>query len=245
MTTRAQRRHPDRHFARAAVLATLSAGTWPAPFGHSLAGFLRADAMRVDPWVCRPEGGTIFVESGPRIAETRTQIVHAFLASESFTQAQWLVMVDSDMVFTHDDLHDLLERADAVERPILGGLCFAGRSTETMYPTLYKAYRPFQDAPLDITKLRDYPEDQLVEVDATGAAFLAVHRSVFTKMADAFPGAYPWFVEGHVDKFGRPFGEDVSFCLRARSLGIPIHVDTRIKVGHVKTTILNEEAYRP
>lgn len=242
---RAERRHPDRHFARAAVLSTLSAGTWPAAFGQSLASFMRADAMRVSPWVCRPEGGTIIVQGGPRIAETRTRIVQSFLDSEAFAQAQWLVMVDSDMVFTHDDVHDLLERADAVERPIMAGLCFAGQSIETMYPTIYRAYRPFPDAPLEIEKVRDYPQDTIVSCDATGAAFMAVHRSVLVKMAEAFPGPYPWFVEGHQDKHGRPFGEDIAFCLRARSLGYPIHVDTRIKVGHVKQVTLTEELFTP
>lgn len=241
---RAERRHPDRHYARAAVFATLSAGTWPAAFGASLAGFLRADAMRVEPWVCRPEGGTLLAQSGPRIAETRTRIVTQFLDSEPLARAQWLVMVDSDMVFTHDDVHDLLERADPVERPILGGLCFAGQSVDTMWPTLYRATRPTPGGPIDMEKIRDYPAGQMVEVDATGAAFLVVHRGVLERMREAFPGAYPWFVEGHVDSWGRPHGEDIAFCLRAKSLGYPVHVDTRVRVGHVKQIILTEELYR-
>lgn len=240
---RAERRHPDRHYARAAVLSTLSAGTWPAAFGQSLASFMRADAMLEEPWVCRPEGGTIMVESGPRIAETRTRIVETFLDADQFARAQWLVMADSDMVFTPGDVHALLERADPAERPIMGALAFAGRSIGSMYPTLYRAFRPKADGPIDIDKWCDYPQDQVVSVDATGAAFLVVHRSVLAKMRDAFPGAYPWFVEGHTDRSGRPFGEDIAFCLRARSLGYPIHVDTRVKVGHVKQVILTEDQF--
>ena len=245
MTTRAERRHPDRHYAQAAVFSTLSAGVWAASFGESVANFMRADAMRVDPWVCRPEGGTLMAQSGPRIAETRTKIVQTFLDAEPFARAQWLVMVDSDMVFSHDDLHDLLERADPDERPILGGLCFAGQSPDTMYPTIYRCFRPYPDAPLDITHVRDYPVDQLVSCDATGGAFMVVHRKVLADMRERFAGPYPWFVEGHQDKHNRPVGEDIAFCLRARALDYPVHVDTRIKIGHVKQVVLNEGMFTP
>lgn len=256
-STRAQRRHPDRHLDHAAVLATLSAGSHASLTADSIASTMRQDGTRPERerWFARDSGGTIFIISGPRIAETRSQIVDKFLGEDCFAKASWLVMVDADMVFDGADVFALLDAADPVERPIVGGLCFAGYTPDTMYPTIYVADRD-DDGRLDIDKVRDYPRDQLVRCHATGAAFVAVHRSVFEAMRrphdqggfgtlpNGAPNPYPWFVEGHTDRHGRPFGEDIAFCLRAGALGFPVHVHTGIKVGHHKSIILTEELYQ-
>src|SRR5229473_1277735 len=44
-----------------------------------------------------------------------------------------------------------------------------------------------------------------------------------------------------VSAIGAPLalmGEDLTFCLRAGAAGIPVHVHTGVKVGHMKTTML-------
>ncbi len=56
-----------------------------------------------------------------------------------------------------------------------------------------------------------------------------------------FPAAYPWFQETHVKHL--PVGEDITFCIRAGALGIPVHVDTSIKVGHEKPFIGGERQF--
>ena len=33
-------------------------------------------------------------------------------------------------------------------------------------------------------------------------------------------------------------GEDLTFCLQLGALGIPVHVATGVKAGHMKTTML-------
>src|SRR5690606_5921285 len=40
---------------------------------------------------------------------------------------EWLFMVDADMGFMPDALDRLVAAADPVERPVIGGLCFAQR----------------------------------------------------------------------------------------------------------------------
>ena len=40
------------------------------------------------------------------------------------------------------------------------------------------------------------------------------------------------------------FGEDLSFCLRARELGAEIWCDSTIKLGHVGTAVYDEDSYR-
>lgn len=257
VSTRAARRHPDRHLSRAAVLATLSPGTMSSFAAESIAATMLADGRlpESERRFSIDYGGTIMTVSGPRIAETRSQIVDTFLQSDVFERASWLVMVDSDMVFRPEDVFELLDTCDPVERPIVGGLCFAGITPETMYPTIYVASRAEGDDKFDVDKVLEYPRDQVVKCHATGAAFIAIHRNVFLHMlrpfdkggfgtlADGTPNPYPWFVEGHTDTKGRPFGEDISFCLRAGALGYPVHVDTRRKIGHHKSIVLTEDLY--
>lgn len=253
---RAERRRAQRsHTHGPVVVSTLSPGQMSSFTADSLAALFLHDGClpEQEQVLCRKGGGKIMSVSGPRIAETRSQIVDAFLTSPSFEGAEWLLMVDSDMVFRPEDFRLVLESADPLERPIVGGLCFAGLTPESMYPTIYGAKR-LEDGKLDLDKVFDYPRDQLVKVGATGAAFMLVHRRVFTAMSrphpdgfgtypDGTPNVFPWFVEGHVDGDGRPFGEDISFCMRAGALGFPIYVHTGARIGHHKSVILTEELF--
>ena len=40
------------------------------------------------------------------------------------------------------------------------------------------------------------------------------------------------------------FGEDISFCIRARELGYKLICDPRIKVSHIGRSVINETTYR-
>lgn len=174
--------------------------------------------------------GWIGNESGPGIAAARNQVVDSFL---TFKTSPWLLMVDADMAFTRQDVVDLLASADPKERPIVGGLCFTYGKTE-LRPTLYtdNGREP----------VWDYPRDAMCQVDATGTAFLLIHRSVLEALAAHFAeSAYKWFAEGEYG--GEVIGEDVTFCLRARSLGFPVHVNTAVKIGHRKERTVTEDLY--
>lgn len=68
-------------------------------------------------------------------------------------------------------------------------------------------------------------------VDYIGGGFMMVSKGVFENME------YPWWGP-QLQKFENGIqdfcGEDVSFCLEAKKLGIDIIVDPRIRVGHEK-----------
>ena len=184
----------------------------------------------------------IDIQSGPRVAEARSQVVDSFAK----TNCDWLWMVDADMSWQENALDLLLETADPVDAPIMGGLCFGGRSDHAMFPTIYKLIE--EEGMIGTEVVHDYPKDQVVRVGATGAAFMLVHKSVFVKMKHAFgklpngrENPYPWFVEAA--NGGRPFGEDIAFCIKAHALDLPIYVDTRVKIGHIKPRELTEERY--
>jgi len=233
------------------VIASLTARSFDFGWADSLAGMFITDAVSCRHIVQR--GAASLMKSSPRIAEARNQLVDEFLR----TRGEWLLMVDSDMEWPNDALCKLLDAAYEGERKkpkryVIGALAFAGRPyTGPMYPTIYTVARDQQEN-IEVGKVLDYPKDALVKCDATGGAFLLVHRQVFVRMAqphpagfatmpNGSPNSYIWFIEGV--NGGTQFGEDIAFCLRARALGFDVWVDTRVKTRHEKSAYLDEPMY--
>lgn len=220
-------------------------------FAYSIVDMLRFDAANNQRFL--GEGGFMCLSSGPRVAEARNQLIDEF--AKSYPDADWLFMVDSDMTFEPDIVEMLLAAADPQERPVVGALAFAASGDNGgPFPTIYKEIE-VEDGGVLIDRVLDYPEDALVKVGATGAAGLLIHRGVLASMAQPFPkgfgtlkdgrpNPYPWFAEGLLDAYNKPLGEDVAFCRRCRHLGIPVHVLTAAKMGHVKSYKLDEQYFR-
>lgn len=228
-------RHPDRHAQKVAI-GYCHPGEVSGDFCGSLMTTILANPNLVQ--------GVIAQRSGPRVAEARNLIIQQFFKADALQDTPWLWFVDADMTFPPDTLPRLLAAADARSRPIVGGLCFAGGDGHPVYPTLYRLTEEGE-----YEAIADYPEG-LVKVDATGAACLLIHQSALVTIGEAFntmpngnPSAYPWFVEGVTTKSGRPMGEDIALCSRANVCGIPIHVDTRVKIGHRKPQTVDESMF--
>ena len=192
-------------------------------------------------------GCVLGMESSPRIAAGRNSLVEQFLDYRSKVQVppEWLIFIDADMVWEpemFDRFFSFLEKHDKVK--VLGGLCFAGGRSAEMYPTLYQLV---SKDPVRIRKLLEYPSNRLVKVNATGAAFLAIHHSVLEDMKGKFgvingkKNPMIWFRDGTSD--GHEIGEDIFFCLQAQGAGHDVYVHTGFKVGHIKRYNLNEEYY--
>jgi hypothetical protein len=193
-------------------------------------------------------GGILGMSTGPRIAEARSMMVDSFANEPDYANAEWLLQIDSDMVFGEDLVERMMAAANPDTVPILGALCFAGGRGGKPFPTIYEESEG-ADGFVNLRPVDDFPRDALMRVGATGTGCLLVHRSVFGAMKRPHPdgwgtlpnGAtnpYPWFQEGLTGPHGEPFGEDIVFCRRARAMGIPIHVHTGIEVGHHKSFVL-------
>lgn len=227
-----------------------------ARFHNSLAELLDYD--RTGP---RRIVGKCALLSGPRIAEARCQIVDEFIRHQP--EADWLLMLDSDMTFAETLVDDLLKNASPHAAPVVGGLCFGGVHGARIFPTVYRSFNE-DDGHVAIEPELDYPRDALVKVAATGAACLLIHRSVigamrrpgpkpgerfdpnvhgFGTLANGQPSPYPWFIEGLTTAKGVPLGEDVAFARRLMHLGIPLYVDTSVKLGHCKEWVLSEDDF--
>lgn len=235
------------------VLAGPNPGTVDATFFGSVTACLLHDANNHKHITER--GGCIWLESSPRIFSARCQIVEGFLdlANTWDYPPEWLLWVDSDMTFEADVVDRMVDTVTQnPEIKILGGLCFAGGrgGRKRAFPTLYTVddaenFDPEQ--PLKLSRSYNYYTDSLVKVNATGGAFIMVHREVYETMAEkyamrgGYPNPYIWYRE--YEQAGKAYGEDIFFCLAAGSCGYPTWVHTGIKIGHMKRFNLDEEEY--
>lgn len=187
----------------------------------------KAGGARVDVFLRAP--------SGPNISEARNLVVRRFLDE---CRAPWLLMVDTDMVFTPSDVDRLVQMGDPVARPVVGALCYSqDGETGEKRPTMYELVQEDGGGQVGFVRYKIWPEDVCMPVSATGAAFLLMHRDALETVEKASGDrAAPWFRESVIG--AALVGEDMTFCLRAGAAGVPVHVATGVKVGHMKTTML-------
>lgn len=264
---RAIERHPERHVVpikRGGVVIGYPTGGQPMNgFVQSLIGVLIHDASPNGKGLVLGDlgGGVFSIEGGPRVAETRTQMVTTFLTEDKFAGADWLLTIDDDMTFDPDIVERLVAVAEEHQADVVGGLCFAG-GRSTMFPTIYRLLRD-DDGKLGVEPMDEYPRDAVVKVGATGTGCMLIRRETLVRLCGDHPhgfgttpniecptcqeivkkgdiNLYPWFVEGHTFSGGKPLGEDIAFCIRVNAIGGSIYVDTSIKVGHLKTYEMNE-----
>lgn len=222
----------------------LHPGQWSACFGKSLIDLFVHDLCGPGRIMSHPFGEMGKECGSGGIVAGRNHLARIFLDE---SEAEWLFMVDSDMGFAADTVDRLIAAADPDDRPIMGGLCFAqktdGRSAfyGTRYrpsPTIYTLAGTDDDT--GFISRTDYPRDQVVRCDATGAACLLIHRSALERVR-ARHGT--WFDPIPKPKSPVPasFGEDMSFCIRALACDIPLHVHTGVKTTHDKGGVFYDE----
>jgi hypothetical protein len=186
---------------------------------------------------CYPGIDVIDLGSGPMVSAARNEMALTFLSRPQ--QPNWFLMMDADMSAHPDIVQRLLDVADPDESPIVGGLCFIAGRAGKIEPTL----KVFDEEKGGLVTLWDYPENAIVSLEATGGACLLVHRSVFVRLLETYGDhAYPFFAD--TSHGGHPFGEDVTFCIRARQHGFPVKVHTGIEVGHVKPYVYGSYDYK-
>jgi len=208
--------------------------------GYVHGGTVRAEFLASMLALARKSGGArieVFLDapSGPNISEARNLTVRRFLEE---CRAPWLLMIDTDMVFTPADVDRLVSAADPATRPVLGALCYSqDGTTGQKQPTMYELVKDEDSGQVGFARYKIWPQDACMPVSATGAAFLLMHRNALDHVEKTSGDrAAPWFRESVIGS--ALVGEDMTFCLRCGAAGIPVHVCTGVRVGHVKTTIL-------
>ena len=145
-----------------------------------------------------------------------------------------LMFLDSDMQFSSDLLERLSADLDG-GLDYVSALCFM-----RMLPTKPCIYKNVTYGKNDYglyhtcDPILDYPKNQIFEVEASGFGAVMMNVSLIEKVTK---------------NYGMPFspmmgfGEDISFCWKAKQLGAKLYCDSRIKVGHLGTYCYGEEDY--
>lgn len=210
---------------------------------HSMTQLLAYDASNEGRlW----QGGYVSIRGGTDgLAEARNTAVQNFLSDST---AGWLFWVDTDMGFAPDTVERLLQAADPTERPIVGALCFANREVDNdgmggrraiAAPMVLDWKHDGAEAGYDVRW--DYPLNTVTRCDGVGSACVLIHRSVFERIEKEF--GQVWYTRARNPSTGRLISEDLSFCVRANALSIPIHVHTGVHTTHAKRLWLGEEDY--
>jgi hypothetical protein len=190
------------------------------------------------------------------LSHARNTAAAAFLSSD----ADWLIWIDSDMGFEQDAVEKLLAVADPETAPIVGGLCFIegdyghdfrGGLRSSLAPTLYDWawIEPKSGMPgaYKLITRTDWPAGEVTRVGATGCGMLLTHRSVYEKISvwlmEQGAPSHIWF-DRIPGPDGELCGEDISFCLRAHQVDIPVVVHTGVTTTHQKTAWYGENDYK-
>src|SRR5215469_3814958 len=169
--------------------------------------------------------GDTFVQafSDSLIPRARNKAAARFLQ----TDRDYLLFIDTDIVFTKDHIDCLMESNE----PVLAGLyCKKERDIAPCYNLL-------DDKML--------PVGGLVEIKRAGTGFIRIHRIVLERMKEN-PHVPHWTTAPLYHNHGQPewdffptgvkdheyLSEDWYFCDRARELGFKVMLDTRIQTRH-------------
>ena len=161
------------------------------------------------------------------ITKARNALVADFLASD----ATDLLFIDSDIIFKSDDILRLL--ALSGNKDITAGA----------YPRRAKDKKFFTDIYLDEQNQIEF-RDGMLRVDRIGTGFMLIRRHVLETMKANHPEwGYYNNVNDRTDyalfdfelKNGEYYGEDYTFCNRAKADGFSIYLDPEINLPHIGT----------
>lgn len=144
----------------------------------------------------------------------------------------YILWIDSDMVFSSSVLYDLLE----ADKDIVTAVCFMRRAPYE--PCIYSKLRMGATLEEDqVEKYYDYPEG-VFEVEACGMAMclmkVVVLEDIITKVGQPF---FP------IRSDHRTLGEDLSFCFNARKSGHKIWATSKPNIGHIGKMNVDAETY--
>ena len=140
-----------------------------------------------------------------------------------YTHVLWL---DSDMVFTESIFNDLYETG----KPFVSGIAHGRRS-----PFLSCLFKSIDLSHLERWKLEDYPKD-IFEVEGCGMACCLMTVEILKNVMEQYKTCFTPFLM---------YGEDLSFCKRAKSQGVRVFAEPTVRLGHVAhLTVYPDDAPR-
>jgi GT2 family glycosyltransferase len=167
-------------------------------------------------------------QSGVNINGARNTIMWQFLNQ---CNDPYLLWTDSDIAWTPDDIQTLIDS----DKPIVSGLYYSVDEKAELFPVVtLDNTDPKHRASLDwINEVVD--NGGIAQVEGCGMGFCLIKREVVEKLG-VKDHLWP-FAETEVKKKGKVvlYGEDTTFCQRARVMGFKTHVNVMARVGHKKS----------
>ena len=177
----------------------------------------------------KPEGTEISISESSLVYDARNALAKKAL-DEGFDRILW---IDSDMRFDADLLTRLSARLDE-GRELVCGLFFSRR--EPVQPCMYKFLGLGKDTEgVTVPKAiscKDYPENAVFEIEGCGFGAVMMTVDLLRRC-----GPSPFYPAGG-------FGEDFTFCLKARDAGAKLWCDSSIAVDHIGQILVNEKMRR-
>lgn len=197
------------------LIAIPTMDTVPVPFLQSLLALARRLDREGVDYSIEIEQGTLIYMARERLASRAV--------NSGFSHVLWL---DSDMVFSDSIVEDLQFSGKA----FVSGIAHGRRS-----PFLSCLFKNIELESLERWTLEEYPKDTF-EVAGCGMACCLIETEIIKQvMLQRGTAFYPL----------QSYGEDLSFCKRARSLGYHIYAEPAVRLGHVgHLTIWPEDAER-
>lgn len=193
-----------------------------------------------------------FVEGSSLVMDARNQLVERFFASD----CTHMIFIDSDISFEPEDVLTLIEHLDD-EKQVICGLYPKKKPNWDMLSHMTKMgapsnVLPSQTGTLDASMFSPIdppqPTNVPVRVEVTGSGFILISKKVFEDVRQSYPeytyyskesGTYEekfaWYDTRMVvneDGYQEHVGEDVSFCLLCRGIGIDIWCCPWVNLGH-------------
>jgi hypothetical protein len=185
--------------------------------------------------------GRIFRHSASQPIVARNNLVREFLEEDD---AEWLWMVDADMVFDKGHVMKLWETAQDNNVTMCTGLAMIWKEGRIPVPSLF--YWNTETKQIGNVPNLLPPSGQ--HIAACGLASVLVHRDVFLEMKGT--GRHPdydWFDFYTNDELGingdEMTGSDVQFFVRAARLGHKLVVETHAETWHIEEQYISHETW--
>ena len=188
----------------------------PAPFAQSLAMIQKTE----DNVACAFQMGSLIYTSRNNLSLQAMK-----------TEFDYMLWLDSDMVFQQDLLIRMKQTMDEKGLDFLTGLYF--RRVPPFTPVLFDQLDIAEDGSCTWTDWKDVPEG-LFKIGGCGFGCVLIKTDVLFDVQAKF---------GELFNPIANMGEDLSFCWRARQCGYDIWCDPSLVCGHVGYTVINDKFY--
>jgi len=179
----------------------------------------------------------VFIASGHYLSNNKNSCVEYFLK----TDADWLLLMDCDVLVTLESFDTLINSADKILRPVISGSYFLPLNDKLVLSGQYKSLE-YPDLGYWIS---DWDKEVIDDLHSVGAGFLLVHRSVYEAVQKNNPDQMPqWFQDEY---WGYPYyqwiSEDIYFCKKVRDLKFNISINTKATSTHLKNVRVTEDNF--